>query len=380
MTAMLHEFVRQGYSEAVAFAMAKEAAGGDHGDAMAALWRMRKLAKWEAARWMMTGVVAMLIFNALCTTIQHLVTFVLSRKQGISMGSDYQFSMLMHASITLVLGLVLTWGGCADIRKPVSWFLKFWRWLPRQLGVTAITVALVEIFVGWLFGSMSFHLPVWIFGVAGFCFLINFQIKNLQRGFLTQRRFHPVASPPSPLAWKLMLMGVLLIQLMSYSSKAGMVILLAFLGELGYKWYFSIHSLLHCLSTICLGCLLWFILDVPLIRRLAKWWLHRPWRSLLLCFFLCAVVPYLYAIIRQIARGTTLGRSGLFGWFLILSILSIIVFPISLVLWMKSSAKRDSRELRGLKGGGNALLRVTGGGKIGDATQRVTTGDHVDDQ
>lgn len=348
MTAMLHEFIRQGYSEEVAFAMAKEAAGGDHGDAMAALWRMRKLAKWEAARWMMTGVVAMLIFQFLSNIVYQIIMFALTPGSGKSTNYSFDWIRWLYPGVSLILTVMTLGLSYLEIRLCNFWFPRFWRWLPRWLPVTILFIGLVNAIVGFILYKrmdvMVFQL--WDLALAGFCFLIHLKIRNFERGIKSNA--FPTTTltvrPPPQGAWRLMLIGLLLLLLMSYGVSMGLNAIATYLRGSG-EWIFNLHSLMQTCLMTCLGCLVWFIADVPIVQRVGRWWLQRPWRSLLFFSITLVLVSVISEITLRFSNPALSSWRSLVRADVLFTLVHSLPFPILLILWMKWSAKRDSRGL-----------------------------------
>lgn len=148
LTTIVQELVRQGYSEAEAFASAKEEVGGDHGDALGALRRLRRLAKWEAARWALVGVAVWSCFQLLNDVVMCCVIFSWNLKGTESFIEWFPYSIVQARSAksqshwaSLVSDMVpsLATGGL---------FRAGWHWLLRRLTVLLVIIAILQSVVG----------------------------------------------------------------------------------------------------------------------------------------------------------------------------------------------------------------------------------------
>lgn len=350
LTTSIEELVDQGYSESEAFARAKEGVGGNHGDsldALGALWRLRRLAKWEAARWALVGVAVVSCFQLLTNLIMCFVTFSWNLKGSESF--DELLPLINDAGMVSKIGIALIAAGigCRAIVQNSRLFKAWWHYLSTRLALLLVIIAMLHSVVSvaqefaWRpsisrISEVSYQGLIRMILQSHSSFIAFILLSGLVQWKIRSSQFPKQlgsdhsnrAAWPTQTQWQWMVAGIISLSLMSFAVWFGSTVLLNSL-----RFYEpGTSGLLQAFLMLSVSVLAWFAVDVPVVQAVGKWLLRRPWRLLASGALLIVLSQYFSTPILR--------------WeFLFIYIPLGFVVPIVLILWMKCSARTKRSRL-----------------------------------
>jgi hypothetical protein len=352
LTTIVQDSVRQGHSEAEAFARAKDEVGGDHGDALGALWRLRRLAKWEAARWALVGVAVLSCFQLLNDVVMCCVIFSWNLK------GDESFTNLLplinRAGTVSRIGtaLILAGFGYHAIVHNSKLFRAWWHCLSRRLTVLVVIMAMLHSVVGlaqqfaWQPSILSNISHISYEGLISVIFrplissmvlvllsgIVQWRIRALQLPDQLGGTLHNRAAWPTQKQWQWVLAGIMSLSLMSTVVGTGATFL-----QNSIKFYgIWTSDLLRAFLMLSVWALAWFVVDLPTVQAIGQWLLKRPWR-LLACGALLWVS---FILLSEYFLNRTFRWDRFYAYVIYLPLQ--LVVPVVLILWMKCAARRDA--------------------------------------
>ncbi len=355
LTTIVQDSVRQGYSEAEAFARAKEEVGGDHGDALGALWRLRRLAKWEAARWALVGVAVWSCFQLLNDVVMCCVIFSWNLK-----GTEFfiEWLPLFDRAGTvskIAIALVLAGFGYGAMVHNSKLFKAWWQCLSNRLTVLLVIIAILQSVVSlaqqvaWQPSILSDVSHISYEGLISVIFrpliscmvlvllsgIVQWKIRALQLPDQLKGKLYNRAAWPNQKQWQWMLAGIMGFSLTSTVVGTGATFL-----QNSIKFYgIWTSDLLRAFLMLSVWALAWLVVDLPAVQAIGRWLLKRPWR-LLACGALLWVS---FILLAEYFLNRTFRRDRFYAFVIYLPLQFVV--PIVLILWMKCAVRREARRL-----------------------------------